>query len=286
MRKARANVRSFLPHRRFRATPAQRALAQGSRAVVLELVTTGGHLSRARRSRLRVAPALAASLVLHGMAVPLFLYLASLPVARTDSDDRIAVDVVERPRASPPVEVQPSAMPAVGPRQHTRKQIPPPRQATRISPPVAPSVETPAQEPHLLPTSQASSQRVTTAATAAVPTTTVKEANVLGGAPRPLTAASLARTATAPSAEIEGRLRAATAGCYPYAAVRANLEGVTRLAFCVGGSGMAERIQIAQSSGSRLLDNAARDCILPAAMPFPPANDLCVTVPIRFQLRP
>jgi protein TonB len=86
-------------------------------------------------------------------------------------------------------------------------------------------------------------------------------------------------------AEIARRLRSVAAGCYPYSAVRANLEGTTMLRFCIGEKGEAQDAQVLRSSGFAVLDNAAMTCILPSAAPFPKNSRKCVTVPVRFELQ-
>jgi TonB family protein len=85
--------------------------------------------------------------------------------------------------------------------------------------------------------------------------------------------------------EIARRLRSAAAICYPYAAVRSNLEGTTRLRFCIGEKGEPREVQVVGSSGAQVLDSAAVDCVLPSAAPFPATSRLCVTVPVRFELQ-
>lgn len=83
---------------------------------------------------------------------------------------------------------------------------------------------------------------------------------------------------------ILARLRARTAGCYPRAAVRRSVEGVARVAFCVGDGGDPEGLRLVASSGSRLLDDAAIDCVVRGAIPLPGAG-ACVRVPVDFRLR-
>jgi protein TonB len=234
-----------------------------------------------------MTPALGTSVVLHGIAVVYLVYVASVPPVRTEPEKRMAVEIVDQSLASQLVQGKASASSTAAPRQQTHKQVRSPRRVNRSSEAVATPEPTPmVANSELLPTSPSPSEEAMISATAVVPVTNARTTNVGGILPRPAAQASLSQTTTVANAEIESRLRAATSGCYPYAAIRANLEGVTKLGFCVGESGMAGRVQIVQSSGAPLLDRAALDCILPAAMPFPPAKHLCVTVPIRFQLRP
>jgi protein TonB len=285
MRKVRSNIRSFLPHRKRRVISARRGPAPGPRARVLAVVPAIVS-QRARRPRLRVVPALAVSVALHGMAVSFFFYVASLAPVKTKPDKWIAVELAEPPATSPRAPAEPAARSDVGPRRPARKQIRRPRRVHQRPQVVAAAAPTPpVEKTEILPPVQSLFDGATPA-TAAVPTTEARATSTAAAVPRPAVQAISPQALPVANAEIESRLRTATQGCYPYAAVRANQEGVTKLGFCVGRNGAASQVRIVQSSGSRLLDNAALECILPAAMPFPPAEDLCVTVPIRFQLRP
>jgi len=86
-------------------------------------------------------------------------------------------------------------------------------------------------------------------------------------------------------AEIARRLGSVAASCYPYAAVRSNIEGTTRLRFCIGDKGEPRDVQVMGSSGTAVLDSAATDCVLPRAAPFSAASRVCVTVPVKFELQ-
>lgn len=101
----------------------------------------------------------------------------------------------------------------------------------------------------------------------------------------PPAAVAASATDTRAVAEIVRRLRSAAASCYPYAAVRSNLEGTTRLRFCIDQRGEPRDGQVVDSSGFALLDAAALDCVLPSAAPFPTISRPCVTVPVRFELQ-
>jgi TonB family protein len=87
-----------------------------------------------------------------------------------------------------------------------------------------------------------------------------------------------------PHGAILARLRARTAGCYPRAAVRRAVEGVTHVSFCVASDGAPADLRLVASSGSTVLDDAAVDCVVRGAAPLPGAG-ACVQVPIDFHLR-
>jgi periplasmic protein TonB len=217
------------------------------------------------------------------------LHAASRRPASMDPESRIVVDLVEQPVLLPLAQSERSR-PALGPVPQPRKQARKPRAVSPSSPAAAPSTPaptpTPVRDSALPPASLAPSEPALASASVPAPAAKNQATNLARALPRPATQAGPTLAGPVATAEIEIRLRAATPGCYPYAAIRGNLEGVTKLGFCVGETGRAGQAQIVQSSGSQLLDSAALDCILPAASPFPPGRDVCVTVPIRFQLRP
>lgn len=69
--------------------------------------------------------------------------------------------------------------------------------------------------------------------------------------------------------------------CYPAAARRYRLEGSVGLSFCLDGAGAASSFALEGSTGSPILDRAARECVLAGAQPLPaPAG--CYRVPVRF----
>lgn len=81
----------------------------------------------------------------------------------------------------------------------------------------------------------------------------------------------------------------ATAPDYPILAARARIEGTVLLKVLVAASGVPLAVEVEQSSGSRLLDNAARRHVL-AAWRFHPAMrgghavQSWALVPVRFKL--
>lgn len=80
-------------------------------------------------------------------------------------------------------------------------------------------------------------------------------------------------------------LQARTVGCYPRSAERRGVEGTTELSFCVGDAGQVSSILVRKSSGSRVLDEAATDCVLRGAAPLPAPPGCISSLPIRFHLR-
>lgn len=70
--------------------------------------------------------------------------------------------------------------------------------------------------------------------------------------------------------------------CYPRAARRRRTQGTSEVHFCVDDGGQPREVRLARSSGSRLLDDAAVDCVVRGSAPLPQAP--CLTAPIRFSL--
>ncbi|HSP18459.1 MAG TPA: hypothetical protein VLQ79_03030 [Myxococcaceae bacterium] len=96
------------------------------------------------------------------------------------------------------------------------------------------------------------------------------------GGPRSSGTASLLET-------LQRRLAWSAARCAPASAVRLARHGVpgVPLHFCLDGSGTPSGVGLLGSTGSDLLDRAARDCVVPGALPLPPAQG-CYTVEVRF----
>jgi protein TonB len=84
--------------------------------------------------------------------------------------------------------------------------------------------------------------------------------------------------------KIQKRLQSSVNGCYPFRALRLNLQGTVRIGFCIDHNGKEHNVEIQKSSGYSVLDQAAVDCVLKNATPFPCAPQ-CVSVPIRFRLK-
>jgi len=74
--------------------------------------------------------------------------------------------------------------------------------------------------------------------------------------------------------------------CAPPAPVRRTRHGVpgVPLHFCLDSAGRPRDVGLLGTTGSDLLDRAARDCVVPGAVPLPPAPG-CYTVEVRFPTR-
>ncbi len=85
---------------------------------------------------------------------------------------------------------------------------------------------------------------------------------------------------------LQRRLAWSAARCAPAAAVRLARHGVpgVPLHFCLDASGMPSGVGLLGTTGSDQLDRAARDCVVPGALPLPPAPG-CYTVEVRFPIR-
>ena len=70
---------------------------------------------------------------------------------------------------------------------------------------------------------------------------------------------------------------------YPPIAKKRGIEGTTIAAFSINGRGQPENIRIILSSGSQILDAAARETIVKAA-PLPPVNR-SFEIPVTFRLK-
>ncbi|MCU0699961.1 MAG: energy transducer TonB [Myxococcaceae bacterium] len=81
---------------------------------------------------------------------------------------------------------------------------------------------------------------------------------------------------------MHARLAAAARDCYPAAARRFRQLGRVPVRFCVGANLAAERL-VLSPSGLALLDDAARECVVPRAAPFPAeAATRCFEVAVDF----
>jgi len=87
-------------------------------------------------------------------------------------------------------------------------------------------------------------------------------------------------------AELSQRLAWSAARCTPATFVRAarhTIPGVP-LHFCLDAAGRPSDVGLLGTTGSEQLDRAARDCVVPGALPLPPAPG-CYTVEVRFPIR-
>jgi outer membrane biosynthesis protein TonB len=89
-------------------------------------------------------------------------------------------------------------------------------------------------------------------------------------------------------AELGRRLAQSAARCTPSEAARHGWSKDRGLAvpvhFCLDAAGRPSDVGLQGSTGSDLLDRAARDCVVPGAVPLPPAPG-CYTVPVLFPVR-
>lgn len=85
---------------------------------------------------------------------------------------------------------------------------------------------------------------------------------------------------------LQRRLAWSAARCAPATAVRLARHGVpgVPLHFCLDASGRPSGVGLRGTTGSDQLDRAARDCVVPGALPLPPAQG-CYTVEVRFPIR-
>ncbi len=85
---------------------------------------------------------------------------------------------------------------------------------------------------------------------------------------------------------LQRRLAWSAARCAPASAVRLSRRGVpgVPLHFCLDASGRPSAVDLLGTTGSDQLDRAARDCVLPGALPLPPAQG-CYTVEVRFPVQ-
>lgn len=82
-------------------------------------------------------------------------------------------------------------------------------------------------------------------------------------------------------AQLHERLEASARRCYPSAARRFRLQGKAQVSFCLDGAGRLAKLSLIGSTGHALLDSAARDCVVPGALPLQLAAE-CFSVPVRF----
>ena len=87
-------------------------------------------------------------------------------------------------------------------------------------------------------------------------------------------------------AALSQRLAWSAARCAPAEVVRTTRHAVpgVPLHFCLDGSGRPSEVGLLGTTGSELLDRAARDCVVPGALPLPPVPG-CYTVEVRFPTR-
>jgi outer membrane biosynthesis protein TonB len=87
-------------------------------------------------------------------------------------------------------------------------------------------------------------------------------------------------------AALSQRLAWSAERCAPAAVVRSARRPVpgVPLHFCLDASGQPSDVGLLGTTGSEQLDRAARDCVVPGALPLPPVPG-CYTVEVRFPTR-
>jgi hypothetical protein len=87
-------------------------------------------------------------------------------------------------------------------------------------------------------------------------------------------------------AALSERLAWSAARCAPAEVVRTVRHAVpgVPLRFCLDAAGRPSDVGLLGTTGSEVLDRAARDCVVPGALPLPPAPG-CYTVEVRFPTR-
>ena len=87
-------------------------------------------------------------------------------------------------------------------------------------------------------------------------------------------------------AALSQRLAWSAARCAPAEVVRTARHAVpgVPLRFCLDAAGRPSEVGLLGTTGSELLDRAARDCVVPGALPLPPVPG-CYTVEVRFPTR-
>ena len=87
-------------------------------------------------------------------------------------------------------------------------------------------------------------------------------------------------------AALSQRLAWSAERCAPAGTVRLTRRTVpgVPLHFCLDASGRPSDVDLLGTTGSEALDRAARDCVVPGALPLPPAPG-CYTVEVRFPIR-
>jgi protein TonB len=267
-----------------RASPTRKASSSAPRATA-PIVALARNRQAKAGAKGAYGVALAASLVIHA-GVALGCLFWGTATDATPMPSAILVDILTPPTVTRTIEVKPAARvvaPSTRPRSKTRLSA-----EVKMPPPGRIEVEHLAAAPQAPPAvvvaeSSAGAWPVATGTATGSPAGTISV--VPATAPAVPSVVAAGATDTGAVGEIVRRLRSAAASCYPYAAIRSNIEGTTRLRFCIGDKGEPRAVEVINSSGSALLDSAAVDCVLPSAMPFPAISRPCVTVPVRFELQ-
>jgi TonB family protein len=278
--------RAFRVTRRRTVSPLKTSLSAAQTATpVLALVAVSRDKPRAKSA---AGIALVTSLAIHAGAVLAYVSGGTVPHA-IPLPGTILVDILTSPQAASPTEINPVVVRAVVPLRRPRKWVWHPAEIQPAQP-LRRMVQRVADAPLAMlaalaaPAPKSSPEASTVVVDASMPVRAGAVLPVSPQSPKHAVVADTPTDATA-GAEIMRRLRSAAASCYPYAAIRSNLEGITKLRFCTDEKGEPRDIRIVDSSGAQVLDSAAVDCVLPSATPFPATSHLCVTVAVRFELQ-
>jgi outer membrane biosynthesis protein TonB len=237
------------------------------------LVVLAALLSLAHTATEHTPPAMRVSLVEGGAGLPTPSEGSTSLAAPASSTTRSA----ERPAVTPPVTLAPGR--AVGRNERRR---PSSSGSAESESPSAAAQLTPVQEdvwvlgvPGGGATAGASAQETQGA-----------EAGTGGGA-APAAGSGVASGSAASLLEVlQRRLAWSAARCAPASAVRLFRHGVpgVPLHFCLDAAGRPSGVGLLGTTGSEQLDRAARDCVIPGALPLPPAQG-CYTVEVRFPIQ-
>lgn len=208
-------------------------------------------------TRIAVAAALSVGLHLAGAAV---LLLRPTPAPAPLADKPVTVEVMRLAAVMGPKPKAAVAQPVVAAKK-TRSS---PREQTRGDAVVATSEPTAsAPGPNESP----------------VPEAPEAPAAPVAEAPAPVAATPVVLDTGA----LSRRLQEVAVRCYPAAARRFRQTGEAEVKFCLDGAGTLASAAVSKSSGSELLDQAARGCVVPGAAPFgAEAHGHCFTLPVRF----
>jgi hypothetical protein len=218
---------------------------------------------------------------------------ASIPSAPNDSEQVAAPRprAVTRPEASPayaeraPAASVRAARPSTEPTQAARENsVPPTEPATVGSGTAAPDAERPRYQDDIwVLTDEASGGGAPAASPSEEPGAPRGTVSPQGALPGGGTGGS------GPSSllgELSARLARSAARCTPTGVVRSSRGSAPEvpLHFCLDATGRPSSVGLEGTTGSELLDRAARECVVPGAAPLPPLPG-CYTVAVRFPVR-
>jgi len=231
------------------------------------------------------------SLVLHGL---LFSYLTD--IFRPRSLHFIELDLkaaeerpkrhIPRPRMRPrtlpapriPERIRtaapppPAALPRPAPAASPQVTVPPPPSAPKLTAPAVKGVDVAKWKPAPTPAPPPPNPTASSSAPVSAPS-----------GPSDVSESQDLVTIEVYKAQVRQKVVAGTV--YPPRARKAGIEGQAVVALNIKADGGLQRVEIAQSAGSRILDAAALKAVKKAApFPRPPGGSLNVTIPIAFKL--